>query len=81
MTCQELTDFLSDYLDNGLPPEVRAEFEAHLAVCRDCRNYLDSYRKTIALSQAALRQPVDPDEVPEQLVEAILKARRVPPRS
>ena len=76
MTCQELTDFICDYLDNDLPAQQRSAFEAHLAGCRDCRNYLASYRATVELSKSALRDPVDPDDVPEQLVAAILKARQ-----
>ena len=55
MTCSELTDFLLAYLANELPAEQRRTFDAHLAICPDCRRYLDSYRKTVEMSKSALR--------------------------
>jgi anti-sigma factor RsiW len=77
MTCNELTDFLLDYLSGELPDDERATFETHLSLCRDCRNYLDSYRKTIALSKQT--KVVDVAAVPEDLVTAIMKARKSQP--
>ena len=79
MKCSELADFLGDYVADELPAVVRQEFERHLGLCPDCRRYLDSYRKTIQLSQAALRQTPDEPaaaDVPEGLVAAILKAKQ-----
>jgi hypothetical protein len=43
-----------------------------------CVAYLDSYRKTIQLEQAACSMPADgppPSDAPEELVQAILRAR------
>jgi predicted anti-sigma-YlaC factor YlaD len=79
MTCNELTEFLLDYLSGDLPEDVRTTFEAHLGVCHDCRNYLDSYRKTIAMSQQM--KVVDVEAIPEALVAAIMKARKAQPAS
>lgn len=79
MTCREILDFLMAYLDGELSPEVRAEFDRHLAVCPACVNYLASYRQTLELE----RQSFDPgatepglSEVPEDLVRAILASRK-----
>ena len=77
MNCRETTEFLLEYLSGDLATPQRAVFDAHLAVCPDCRNYLDSYRKTVALSRAAFAEPaaaVD-SSIPESLVKAILAAR------
>ena len=57
MTCHELSDFLLDYVSNELPDATREIFERHLSACPDCRRYLDSYRKTIAMSRAAFAAP------------------------
>jgi anti-sigma factor RsiW len=76
VTCRELTDFLADYLGDELAEPLRAAFDKHLAACPDCRRYLDSYRKTIQLSQTALGPSTESAEVPEALVAAILKAKR-----
>jgi len=78
MTCREFTEFLHDYLLGKLPAEQRAEFDKHLAECPWCVAYLDSYQKTIHLEHAAFSVPEGappPADVPEELVQAILRAR------
>jgi anti-sigma factor RsiW len=78
MNCREFTEFLHEYLFGNLPADERAEFEKHLAECPWCVAYLDSYRKTIQLAQAALAVPEGegpPADAPEELVRAILEAR------
>jgi anti-sigma factor RsiW len=74
ITCRELIDFIAGYVAGELDGDARADFERHLGVCASCRAYLDSYRKTMALTRAmASDEPVD---VPEALVRTILDARR-----
>jgi anti-sigma factor RsiW len=76
LTCRELIEFLDDYLEGELAREELESFEAHLAVCPYCVDYLKSYRETVRLGRAALSLdgPV-PDDVPEDLVAAILASR------
>lgn len=72
MICSDLiTNFISDYLDGTLPPDTLADFEHHLDVCPSCVAYLLTYRMTIAMSGAVKRAP-GADDVPEELVQAIL---------
>ena len=80
ITCKELIDFLAAYLDGELPTEQRREFDRHLAVCPSCINYLEGYKATIAMGRAAFCGPDDaiPCDVPEDLIAAILAARRKP---
>ena len=47
MSCQELVELVTEYLEGTLPPPDRARFEAHLADCRHCRLYLEQMRQTI----------------------------------
>jgi anti-sigma factor RsiW len=77
VTCRDFAEFLSQYLSGELTALERGEFEAHLAECPACVTYLDTYQKTVQLSKAAYASPEDrvPDEVPEELVQAILAAR------
>jgi anti-sigma factor RsiW len=78
MNCREFTEFLHAYLFGNLPVAARAEFEKHLAECPWCVAYLDSYRKTIQLEQAAFAADDNappPADAPEELVQAILRAR------
>ena len=78
MTCRELTDFLLDHVEGALPPEVASDFEEHLAECSSCRAYLGNYAATIRLGRASAEEPDErvPPTVPEELVEAVLAARR-----
>ena len=79
MTCKEFFDFIGDYLEGELPLAERSRFQVHLDACTSCVNYLDGYRTTIELGKEAVDcdpGEAPPDDVPPDLIEAILKARR-----
>ncbi|HMP57969.1 MAG TPA: zf-HC2 domain-containing protein [Gemmatales bacterium] len=80
MTCREITDFLCDYLDQSLPTDLRSRFEAHLADCPDCVNYLDSYATTLCLCRSAW-SAADVPPLPEDLVAAVVAATGSMPRN
>jgi anti-sigma factor RsiW len=80
MTCRELTETLTDYLDGRLPVLTRWSTWLHLSLCRDCRRYLAGFRETVRLAREAGREPEAPADPPEDLVRAILKARGEPPK-
>lgn len=83
-TCQDVIGFLDDYVSGNLVPEQRAVFEAHLGRCPYCRDYLATYRETIALGRGLAEPAHDLGGdtgagPPAELVEAItasLLARR-----
>jgi anti-sigma factor RsiW len=78
ITCREATDFLAAYLEGELDEPVRREFDLHLGVCAACRDYLEGYRKTVALGREACRcgDAEAKAEMPEDLVSAILNAAK-----
>jgi predicted anti-sigma-YlaC factor YlaD len=47
MTCSELVELVTDYLEGVLGPAERATFEDHLAGCPGCQAYLDQTRLTV----------------------------------
>ncbi|MEM7584228.1 MAG: zf-HC2 domain-containing protein [Acidobacteriota bacterium] len=77
MTCKDLINFLMGYLDGELPDEEMRHFDEHLGLCEDCTAYLESYKETVRLGKMICR-PDDslPADIPEDLVSAILEARR-----
>jgi predicted anti-sigma-YlaC factor YlaD len=78
LSCREVVEFLADYLDSALAPATRALFEEHLVECPQCVAYLESYRETMRLEKDAFASGDNPTatDVPPELVEAILAARR-----
>jgi anti-sigma factor RsiW len=50
LTCQELVELVTDYVEGTLPPPDIARFEAHLSGCTGCTNYVEQARRTIDLS-------------------------------
>ena len=79
ITCKEFEEFVLSYLDGELPFKQRSMFEWHIRICRECREYLAAYQRSIELGQAVLHAPDQslPGDVPEDLVKAIFKARKV----
>jgi len=82
LCCRDFTEFIYAYEEGELSADERAVFEAHLAACPDCASYLAGYRRSVALAGRAFDSPDEPvpEDVPEDLVRAVLAARRQPPR-
>ena len=76
MTCREFADFVMAYVDDALAPDERRRFDDHLRVCPDCVRYLRQYHDTIAATRLAAADDDVPVDVPDDLVKAILDARR-----
>lgn len=76
ITCAEFETFVLDYLDNALPDRRRKIFEMHLRLCRECREYLAAYQRSMDVGQAFLGPTISdlPADVPEDLIRAILAA-------
>ena len=49
LSCQELVELVTDYLEGALAAEERARFDAHLGECPGCDRYVEQMRATIAL--------------------------------
>lgn len=49
MKCEQLLQYLSDYIDQELDEELTSEAKDHLATCHNCRVVLDTTQQTIFL--------------------------------
>ena len=47
LTCKELVELVTDYLEGALDADERARLEEHLAGCSKCRDYLEQMQQTI----------------------------------
>lgn len=71
LTCRELVELVTEYLEGAMPPQERARFDEHLVICDGCRGYLDQMRTMIAVLG---RLPVE--QVPPQAQRDLLAAFR-----
>lgn len=51
ITCRELVELLSDFLDGELAPEQRLVVEQHLGQCPGCVVYVETYQLTIQMTR------------------------------
>ncbi len=49
ISCQEVVELVTDYLEGVLDAAEAAEIEAHLGLCEGCAAYLDQMRATIRM--------------------------------
>ncbi len=76
LTCREFEEFIISYLDGDLPLAQSRVFKMHLLMCRECREYLDAYKRSIELNQSFLKDSEDsiPESVPDTLIKAIVSS-------
>jgi anti-sigma factor RsiW len=60
LTCQELAEIITEYLDGALSRSDRARFEAHLAECENCTRYVEQLRVTVAISGRVAAESIAP---------------------
>lgn len=66
ITCRELVEVITDFLEGALPVEQRDLVERHLAMCTWCQTYLDQMRDTLAAA-GRLRE----EDVPAPVLDAL----------
>ncbi|HEX7264237.1 MAG TPA: zf-HC2 domain-containing protein [Candidatus Dormibacteraeota bacterium] len=58
MTCREVVELMTDYLDGVLSAADRAKFEQHMTGCDGCSTYLDQLRTARMLMGKVAYEPV-----------------------
>jgi predicted anti-sigma-YlaC factor YlaD len=61
LTCKELVEVVTDYLEGSMPAERRLLFEEHLAFCDWCQSYLEQMRATIRLTGTLGEEDLTPE--------------------
>jgi predicted anti-sigma-YlaC factor YlaD len=60
ITCQELVELVTEYLEGALDRDTHARFEQHLAACRGCSDYLDQMQLTIRATGHLGQESLEP---------------------
>ena len=71
LTCSELVELVTDYVEGALAAADRARFDAHVARCPPCVAYVEQLRTTIELGER-LRA----DDVPDDAIAGLVRAFR-----
>jgi predicted anti-sigma-YlaC factor YlaD len=61
LTCREMVELVTEYLEGAMGPREQAIFQAHLAVCPGCTAYLEQMRATISLVGKLTEEHVSPE--------------------
>jgi predicted anti-sigma-YlaC factor YlaD len=70
LTCQEVTELVTDYLE-GRPPLVqRLRFQLHLGMCRHCRAYLRQMKVTVDALASLAGEPI-PQAMSHEVLERL----------
>jgi anti-sigma factor RsiW len=69
MTCRQVVELMTDYLEGALSAVDRARFEEHIAGCDGCRAYLAQ----LSTTRRVLRKLAD-ERIPPDLQAELLKA-------
>jgi hypothetical protein len=75
ISCQEVVELVTDYLEGALAAEEVALFEQHLNFCDGCVWYVDQMRTTAA-TLGRIRERDLPAETREQLLKAFRDWKR-----
>jgi anti-sigma factor RsiW len=72
LVCRQAVELMTDYLEGRLSRSERRRFEAHLAGCPHCTEYLAQLRETIRLSG----QPAAPEDLPPRTRDDLIQLYR-----
>jgi anti-sigma factor RsiW len=60
LSCQDVVELITEYLEGSLPPGRRLGFEEHVAICPPCRNYFGQFRQTIQVGKQIQEEELPP---------------------
>ena len=75
ITCREVVELVTDYLELELPPDETSLFEQHLNFCGGCIVYVEQMRATAA-TVGRVREEDVPPETKEKLMTAFREWKR-----
>jgi len=65
LSCAEVVQLVTDYVEGALSVEKRRRFEEHIVICDGCGAHLDQMRTTIAVVGRVSEQQLSTEAVDE----------------
>lgn len=63
LTCREILEKLSEYIDEDLDPSMCDQIEEHMSGCSPCVAFVNTLKKTVKLVNTAGNEVIVPEEV------------------
>ena len=80
MSCHEMVECLSDYIDGEIREDLRSLIDAHRGDCPPCEAFVRTLARTVEIVRAQPREPLSP-ALKRALVAALRKATAARDRS
>jgi predicted anti-sigma-YlaC factor YlaD len=61
LSCKEVVELVTEYLEAALLPAAQARFEEHVADCSDCHTYIQQIQQTIDMLRKLAEDPLFPE--------------------
>jgi hypothetical protein len=61
LSCQEVVELVTDYLERAMPADMTSLFEEHLNFCDGCEWYLGQMRATVAVAGRIQAEALPPE--------------------
>jgi anti-sigma factor RsiW len=61
ISCLELVELVTEFLEGRLDPQERLRIEKHLVLCEGCATYLEQMRRTVSLVGELREEHVSPE--------------------
>jgi anti-sigma factor RsiW len=61
LTCKELVELVTDYLEGALGPLDRVRFEEHIMTCPPCQVHLEQMRRTLRVVGRVPEESISPE--------------------
>ncbi len=49
LSCEQVNEFISDYLEDRLSADTKSKFEKHLEMCPGCSPFFEQYKQTVEM--------------------------------
>jgi predicted anti-sigma-YlaC factor YlaD len=81
LTCQQMTEVITTYLEGQMPLGQRIRFQLHVGMCKHCRAYLKQMKSTVQ-TLGRLPDEAMPPEIEAELLQRFRSWRlsEQPPR-
>lgn len=67
LTCQQITELVTDYVEGRMSFGDRMRFQMHVGMCKHCRAYLRQMKATVAALGKLPEDTAMPDDVRDEL--------------